>query len=58
MGVQSGEFGKLDGLADELLAYGAMYYTGHCTGIEQYAYLKSRMGNKVCYAGTGDVLAF
>ena len=33
-------------------------YTGHCTGIEQYAYLKSRMGNKVCYAGTGDVLAF
>lgn len=56
MGVQPGDYAKLDALADELLGYDAMYYTGHCTGIEQYAYLKSRMGDRVSYMGTGQVL--
>ena len=56
MGVQPGDYAKLDALADELLGYDAMYYTGHCTGIEQYAYLKSRMGDRVSYMGTGQTL--
>ena len=56
MGVQPGDYAKLDALADELLGYDAMYYTGHCTGIEQYARLKSRMGNRVSYMGTGQTL--
>lgn len=56
MGVEPGNEAKFDALAAELLGYDAMYYTGHCTGIEQYACLKSRMGDKVSYVGTGQVL--
>jgi len=56
MGVQPDQMGTLDALADELLGYGAQYYTGHCTGIDQYAYLKGRMGDKVSYLGTGQSL--
>ena len=56
MGVQPADFGKLDALADELLEYDVMYYTCHCTGIEQYAYLKSRMGDRVSYVGTGQTV--
>ena len=57
MGVQPAEYAKLDALADELLAYDVRYYTCHCTGIEQYAYLKGRMGDRLSYLGTGDVLS-
>ena len=56
MGVEPGNESKFDALAAELLEYDVMYYTGHCTGIEQYACLKSRMGDKVSYVGTGQVL--
>lgn len=56
MGVQPNDYSKLDALAEELAAYDVMYYTGHCTGIEQYAYLKSLMGDRVSYAGTGQVI--
>ena len=56
MGVQPGNVEKFDALAAELLEYDVMYYTGHCTGIEQYACLKSRMGDRVSYVGTGQVL--
>ena len=56
MGLKPGDRARFDALAEELLAYDAMYYTGHCTGIEQYAQLKCRMGDRVAYLGTGQVL--
>lgn len=31
-------------------------FTGHCTGIEQYARLKVTMGDRVSYLGTGRVI--
>ena len=57
MGVQPRDYGKLDALADELLKYDVCYYTCHCTGIDQYAYLKGLMGDRLIYLGTGDVLS-
>lgn len=50
------DFPRLDSLAQELLSYEVEYFTGHCTGIEQYAYLKSKMGDRVSYLGTGRVI--
>ena len=57
MGIQPSDYSKLDALAEELVEYDAMYFTGHCTGIEQYARLKSQMGDRVSYVGTGQVIA-
>lgn len=42
--------------AEKLLAYGAVYYTGHCTGQKQYDYLKTVMGEKLHYIAAGTVL--
>ena len=42
--------------AEALLALPTMYYTGHCTGQEQYAFLKSRMGDRLHYLPTGGIL--
>ena len=47
---------KLAEAAGRLLAYETVYYTGHCTGQEQYAYLKSLMGRKLHYLATGTAL--
>ena len=41
--------------AAELEALPAEYYTCHCTGAEQYAYLKERM-SRLHYLAAGDVL--
>ena len=41
--------------AAELEALPAEYYTCHCTGAEQYAYLKERM-TRLHYLAAGDVL--
>ena len=41
--------------ARELEALPAEYYTCHCTGAEQYAYLKERM-TRLHYLAAGDVL--
>lgn len=35
----------LDAAAKDLNCYSTRYYTGHCTGEEQFAYLKERMDN-------------
>jgi 7,8-dihydropterin-6-yl-methyl-4-(beta-D-ribofuranosyl)aminobenzene 5'-phosphate synthase len=43
----------LDAAAEELLSYPAMYYTGHCTGEAQFAYLKAKMGDRLNYLHTG-----
>ena len=41
-------------LAKRLLEYDCMYYTMHCTGIEQYEKLKSLMGERIAYLSCGD----
>ena len=46
---------RLDLAARRLLASPCEYYTCHCTGEEQYAYLKEKMGNRLHYLSTGDV---
>lgn len=50
------DFSRLDDLAQELLGYDVEYFTGHCTGIEQYARLKASMGSRVSYLGTGRII--
>ncbi len=45
---------KLAQAAEELMSFGARYYTGHCTGELQLAFLKARMGARLreIHAGT------
>ena len=38
---------ELNRIADRLLAYPTEYYTGHCTGTDQYDCLKARMGDRL-----------
>ena len=45
----------LDGFADALEALGATYYTCHCTGAEQYEYMKRRM-TRLNYISAGDTV--
>lgn len=42
--------------AEKLLEYDTVYYTGHCTGQKQYAFLKNLMGDRLHYLSTGTVL--
>ena len=42
--------------AQKLLAYDTTYYTGHCTGLTQYDFLKTRMGDRLHYLSAGTVL--
>lgn len=44
---------ELEDAARKLLAYPTMYYTGHCTGLEQYAFLKEIMGERLQYLPAG-----
>jgi 7,8-dihydropterin-6-yl-methyl-4-(beta-D-ribofuranosyl)aminobenzene 5'-phosphate synthase len=46
----------LKAAAERLLFYDTVYYTGHCTGQSQYAYLKEIMADKLHYLSTGTVL--
>ncbi len=46
----------LDAAAAELLSYPTMYYTGHCTGEEQFAYLKAKMGDRLADLHTGCII--
>jgi 7,8-dihydropterin-6-yl-methyl-4-(beta-D-ribofuranosyl)aminobenzene 5'-phosphate synthase len=41
------EEGQLLQAAEELLDFGGVYYTGHCTGEAQFAFLKRRMGSRL-----------
>ena len=47
---------ELTRLADSLLKTGSRYYTCHCTGMENYDFLKSLMGDRIQYLHGGDVL--
>ena len=42
--------------AEKLLEYDTVYYTGHCTGQTQYAYLKKVMGDKLHYIAAGTTV--
>ena len=42
--------------AEKLLQYDTVYYTGHCTGLKQYEFLKAIMGDRLHYISTGTVL--
>lgn len=44
----------LDGAAEALLQFHTRYYTGHCTGLAQYEYLRQRMGDRLEYLSTGQ----
>jgi len=55
MGVKKEDFSMLDHIAEELLKTGLTFYTGHCTGAEQFAYLKELMKDRLYYAAAGAV---
>jgi 7,8-dihydropterin-6-yl-methyl-4-(beta-D-ribofuranosyl)aminobenzene 5'-phosphate synthase len=42
--------------AEKLLQYDTVYYTGHCTGLKQYDFLKTILGDRLHYISTGSVL--
>lgn len=42
--------------AEMLMKHNTQYYTAHCTGVEQYLYLKEIMGERLGYLSTGSVL--
>lgn len=44
----------LEKAAEILLRYDTTYYTCHCTGEAQYAFLKEKMGDRLQYAATGS----
>lgn len=46
----------LQAAAWKLMAYDTTYYTGHCTGLTQYDFLKTRMGDRLHYLSAGTVL--
>ncbi len=46
----------LDAAARHMLKYPTVYYTGHCTGEQQYAFLKERMGDRLNPLSAGLVL--
>ncbi len=47
---------RLDQAAALLSRQNGIYYTCHCTGLEQYVYLKKQMGDRLRYLSTGQVL--
>lgn len=47
---------KLRCVAERLLSYDTTYYTCHCTGTDQYAYLKTIMGDRLHYVSAGTVI--
>lgn len=46
----------LEEAARELMQYPTVYYTGHCTGREQFAYMKACMGDRLQALSTGSVI--
>ncbi len=47
---------KLGQAAKQLMKYRTQYYTGHCTGVEQYEFLKNIMGEQLEYLATGEAV--
>lgn len=46
----------LEEAAKVLKQYPTVYYTGHCTGQSQFAFLKERMGEQLHYLAAGDTI--
>ncbi|MCQ2481982.1 MAG: MBL fold metallo-hydrolase [Clostridia bacterium] len=46
----------LEKYADDLLSYNCHYYTCHCTGNEQYVFLKNKMQDKLFYLSCGSTI--
>lgn len=46
----------LEEAAKKLLEIGSTYYTCHCTGTEQYAFLKGKMGDRLHYLASGETV--
>ena len=53
--ITAGGNAVLDEAAGVLKRCPAEYYTCHCTGIEQYAYLNKKMDGRLHYLSAGDV---
>lgn len=47
---------ELSDAVRQLQKFSARYYTGHCTGSEQYAVLKEALGERIHYLHTGTVI--
>lgn len=45
---------KLAAVAEKLRSFPTVFYTCHCTGVEQYAFMKDLMGEKLCYLASGQ----
>lgn len=54
---QSADRAVLDDACEHLLSHPTTYYTGHCTGVKQFQYLKTKMHHRVHYLSTGQVLS-
>ena len=48
---------RLKEAATELLSYRTVYYTGHCTGAEQFEYMKKIMGERLERIYTGRTIS-
>jgi len=40
-------------VGQELCKYKSIYYTGHCTGLNPYSWLKDELGDSLCYLSGG-----
>ena len=50
--------GELRDAMHQLEKFPTRYFTGHCTGSEQYAVLKEALGERIDYLNTGTVITF
>lgn len=46
----------IDKLMLEITKYSSLFYTGHCTGKQNFDYMKSKLGNKIRTMNTGEVI--
>jgi 7,8-dihydropterin-6-yl-methyl-4-(beta-D-ribofuranosyl)aminobenzene 5'-phosphate synthase len=42
--------------ADRLMEYDTKYFTCHCTGLEQFDYMKRIMGDRLSYLSAGNMI--
>ena len=50
--------GELRDAMHQLKKFPTRYFTGHCTGLEQYAVLKETLAGRIDYLNTGTVITF